>query len=417
MVSENRRSLGLGSTRLRRPILLSLPVALLYFGLAAVTPASAQGTLKPPKIGILTDMSSTGSELSGQGSVIAAQMAVEDYQKATGRTVDLIWADSQAKPDIATTIARKWFDDQGVDVIADLPPSSVALAVQQLARERKKILLFSTAGALDLVGRQCSPTGFQWVYNAVAVSRALASAIVARGGKSWYFVVQDIAYGQSLEQQARRVIEADGGSVVGVARVPTEMTDFASVLLQAQSSPAQVIALGGTGTQGITSIKQAREFGIGSGGKTLVGMALLLTEVRGIGLDAAQGLLVTDSFYWDMNDRTRAWAKRFGARDGGRMPTSTQAGIYSAIGHYLAARDAAGTNDGPAVAKVMHERPVDDFMTDNATIQPNGWVARKFYLFEVKKPSESTGEWDVLKLVREIPAAEVAPTDTGCASE
>ena len=344
-------------------------------------------------------------------------MAVEDYQKATGRTVDLIWADSQAKPDIATTIARRWFDAEGVDVIADLPPSSVALAVQQLARERKRILLFSTAGSLDLVGRQCSPTGFQWAYNSVAVSRALASAIVARGGKSWYFVVQDIAYGQSLEEQARRVVLASGGSVVGVARIPTDLTDFAAVLLEAQSSGAQVIALGSTGTQGITSVKQAKEFGLGSDGQTLVGMALLLTEVRGIGLETAQGLLVTDSFYWDLNDQTRAWSKRFGERYGGRMPTSTQAGVYSAIMHYLQARDAVGTNDATVVAKKMHELPVKDFMTDNAPIQNNGWVERKFYLFEVKKPSESKGEWDVLKVVREIPAAEVAPVNTGCPSE
>ena len=380
---------------------------------ALIRGAAAQETLRPPKIGILTDLSSTGSALSGQGSVVAAQLAVEDYRQQTGRAVDLISGDSQAKTDIAVTIARHWFDAEGVDVIADLPPSSVALAVQTLARERGRILLFGAAGALDLVGRQCSDTSFQWAYNSVAVSRALASAIVARGGKTWYVVVQDIAYGASLEEQIRRVVEANGGKILGVTRVPTDMTDFASVLIQAQASGAQVIALGSTGSQGVTSVKQAHEFGLGQH-ETLVGPSLLLTEVRAIGLETAQGLLVTDSFYWNLNQRTAAWSQRFGARYGGRMPTSTQASIYSSITHYLHARDAVGSNDAKVIAARMRATPVDDFMTDNARIQPNGWVERKFYLFEVKKPSQSTGEWDVFNLVREIPAAEVAPVNTGC---
>lgn len=381
---------------------------------AAVFAATAAAEdARPPKIGILTDMSSTGSGLSGPGSVVAAQMAIDDYTRATGRKVELVSADSQAKPDVAVTIARRWFDQEGVDVIADLPPSSVALAVQTLARERGRILLFGAAGSLELVGRQCSETSFQWAYNSVAVSRALASAIVANGGKTWYVIVQDIAYGQSLEEQVRIVVEANGGKILGVARVPTDMTDFASILFQAQSSGAQVIGLGSTGTQGVTSVKQAKEFGLGAR-DTLVGLSLLLTEVRNIGLDTGQGLLVTDSFYWNLNDRTRAWSKRFGERFGGRMPTSTQASIYSSITHYLHARDAVGTTDAKAIAAKMRATPVDDFMTENARIQPDGWVERKFYLFQVKMPSESTGEWDVLKLVREIPAAEVAPVNTGC---
>ena len=397
---------------MRSALELKLVAAALLAVLALPCAAVAQDA-KPPKIGILTDMSSTGSNLSGQGSVVAAQMAIDDYNKETGRTVDLISADSQAKPDVASTIARRWFDQEGVDVIADLPPSSVALAVQTLARERGRILLFGAAGSLELVGRQCSETGFQWAYNSVAVSRALASAIVANGGMTWYVVVQDVAYGASLEEQIRVVVEASKGKILGVARVPTDMTDFAAVILQAQSSGAQVIALGSTGTQGVTSVKQAKEFGLGQH-ETLVGPSLLLSEIRNIGLETGQGLLVTDSFYWNLNDLTRAWSKRFGERYGGRMPTSTQASIYSSVTHYLHARDAVGANDPKAIAAKMRATPVNDFMTDNARIQPDGWVERKFYLFQVKTPAESKGEWDVLKLVREIPAAEVAPVDTGC---
>jgi branched-chain amino acid transport system substrate-binding protein len=381
---------------------------------ALSTAAPAQDGSKPVKIGVLNDQSSFGADLGGLGSVAAAEMAVEDFGgKVLGRPIALSNADNQAKPDIASSIATRWFDNDGVDTIVDLPPSSVALAVQAVAKQRNKIVMFSTAGAGELIGKQCSPTGFQFTYGTTPLAKSVTSAVLKDGGKSWFYVTSDYAFGRGLEDISKALVLADGGKVLGAVRHPIDQSDLSSYLLQAQSSGAQVIGLANSNLPAINSVKQAAEFGIMKGGQRLVAMALLIMDVRSIGLEKAQGLLLAESFYWDLNDETRAWSKRFAARYKDRMPTMTQAGVYSAITHYLKAVQAAGTTDSDAVAAKMRELPVKDFMTDNARIRKDGWVNRDFYLFQVKKPSESKGPWDLYNIVQKIPADQAAPPEQG----
>jgi len=357
------------------------------------------------RLGVLTDMSGADSDLAGPGSVLAAQMAVEDVGgEVGGRKVVVVSADHQRKPDVAATIATRWYDQNVVDVILDVPPSSAALAVQEVARARKKMVIFSTAGTSMLTGKACSPTGFHWTYDTAAVANGTAGAVTRGGGNTWYFVTSDYAFGHAMQNDATAVIQANGGKVVGAVRHPLSSPDFSSFLLQAQASGAQVVGLANSVNDMASSVRQAREFGLVQGGQKVAALLSFIVDIHGLGLDVAQGTVLTESFYWDLNDETRAWSRRFAARHGGRMPTMTQAGVYSAARHYLKAVQAADSVDATVVAEKMRAIPVNDFMTDNARVLPNGWVQRDFYLFEVKKPEESTGPWDYYKLIARIPA-------------
>ena len=384
----------------------------------ALTPhlAFAQ-TAEEVKIGVLTDMSGPDSDMAGSGSVIAAQMAIEDAGgTVAGRKVVLISADHQRKADIANSIAARWFDNEGVDAILDVPLSSAGLAVQEVARQRNKVVMFSTSATSDLTGKACSPTGFHWTYDTMAVANGTAAAVTKAGGKQWYFVTADYAFGQALQRDAAAVVEKNGGQVIGGVRHPVATADFASFLLQAQASKADVIGLANSATDFTGAVRQSNEFGLQQGGQKVAGLLAFITDVHSLGLAVAKGTQLTESFYWDLNDETREWSKRFGARHNGRMPTMIQAGIYSATRHYLKAIAAANSKDGLTVAKKMKEIPVKDFMTDNAPIWPSGWVHRDFYLFEVKAPADSKGPWDYYKFIAKIPADDAKPagSDDAC---
>lgn len=379
------------------------------------SPLAAQSNGKPVRIGVLNDQSGIYADLSGQGSVIAARMAVEDFGGAVlGRPIEVIFADHQNKPDVGSAIATRWYDTEGVDAIVDVPVSSVALAVQEMARNRKRIVLFSAAGSSDLTGKACSPMGTQWTFDSIALAKGTASAVTKSGGTTWFFLTANYAFGTAMEADARRYIADAGGQVLGSVRHPQGTTDFSSFLLQAQASKAKVIGLANAGSDTINALKGASEFGIVAGGQKLAAMLTFLSDVHSLGLQAAQGLQLTESFYWDLNDATRAWSKRFGARMGGRMPTMVHAGVYSAVTHYLKAIKVAGTNDSEKVAAAMHEMKISDAILPSATLREDGRVLRPFYLFEVKKPEESKGPYDYYKLVREIPAEEaVRPLKEG----
>jgi branched-chain amino acid transport system substrate-binding protein len=381
-------------------------------------PAGAQSSTEPIRIGVLNDQSGMYADLAGPGSVIAARMAVEDAGGTVlGRRVDVLAADHQNKPDVGAATASRWYDREGVHAIVDVPVSSVALAVQEVARSRQRIVMFSSAGSADLTGKACSPTGFHWTFDTVALAKGTASAVVKAGGDTWFFLTADYAFGHAMESDVRSLVAAAGGRTVGGVRVPMGTSDMSSFLLQAQGSRAKIVALANAGSDLVNSIKQAGEFGIVAGGQKLAGLLVFLSDVHSLGLRAAQGLQLTESFYWDLNDGTRAWSARFAERFNGRRPTMAQAGVYSAVAHYLKAAAAAGTADGPAVAAKMREMPVADFMTANARIRADGRVLRDFYLFEVKAPAESKGPWDYYKLVRTIPAEEAARPEGegGCA--
>ncbi len=391
---------------------LALWLAFLFAGMAT---ADASGDVV--RIGVLNDQTGMNADLSGQGSVIAAQMAAEDAGgNVIGKKIEVTFADHQNKADIGSAIATQWYDKGGVDVIADLPFSSVALAVQEIARQRQKIVLFSGPGSSDLTGKSCSPFGFHWTFDTVALGRGTGSALVKAGGDTWFFLTSDYAFGHALANDTMAVVRANGGKVLGEAVHPVNTSDFSSFLVQAQASRAKVIGLANGATDTTNSIKQAHEFGITQSGQTLAGLLVFISDVRSLGLEVAQGLKLTESFYWDMDDATRTFSRRFAERAGGRMPTMVQAGVYSSVAHYLKAVAAAGTLDGPAVADKMRAMPVNDFMSHNVTIRADGRVMRDFYLFEVKKPSESKGPWDFYKLVRTIPADEAARsvTESAC---
>jgi branched-chain amino acid transport system substrate-binding protein len=379
--------------------------------------ATAQVSDDVVKIGVLNDQSAIYADLSGQGSVVAARMAVEDFGGTLlGKKIEIIFADHQNKPDVGSAVASRWYDSEQVDAIVDVPVSSVALAVQEVARHRNRIVMFSAAGSSDLTGKACSPVGFHWTFDTVALAKGTASAVTKAGGDTWFFLTADYAFGHTMEADARRYIQEAGGKVVGGVRHPMNTTDYSSFLLQAQTSKAKVLGMANAGGDTINTIKGASEFGLVQGGQKLAGLLLFLTDIHSLGLQTAQGIQLTESFYWDLNDKTRAWSKRFAERHGGKMPTMVHAGVYSAVSHYLKAAQAAGTDRGSEVSAKMKERPVDDFMTESAPIRKDGRVLRKFYLFEVKKPSESKGPWDYYKLVREIPAEEAARpvSEGGC---
>ena len=378
-------------------------------GLAVFTArANAQVSDDVVKIGVLNDQSGIYADLSGQGSVIAARMAIEDFGGTVlGKPVEVIFADHQNKPDAGSAIASRWYDVDHVDAIVDVPVSSVALAVQEVARQRKRIVMFAAAGSSDLTGKACSPFGTQWAFDSVALAKGTASAVTKSGGDSWFFVTADYAFGAAMEADARRYITEAGGQVVGSVRHPQGTADFASFLLQAQSSKAKVIGFANAGNDTINAVKGASEFGITAGKQKLAAMLIFLSDIHSLGLQLSQGLNLTESFYWDLDANSRAWSKQFGERMGGRMPTMVHASVYSAVTHYLKSIKAAGTDNAETIAAKMAELKVSDQILQAGEIRKDGRVLRPFYLFEVKTPAESKGPYDYYKLVREIPADEV----------
>ncbi|HYL47824.1 MAG TPA: ABC transporter substrate-binding protein [Stellaceae bacterium] len=385
----------------RRSLLAAGFAAALAFGAAA---PAAQAANDKVVIGVMNDMSSVYSYLGGMGSVVAARMAVHDFGgKVLGKPIEVIYADHQNKPDVGAAIARKWFDEDGVDAIVDLPTSSVAIAVQQVAKERGKVTLISNGGSSELTGKFCSPTGVHWTYDTYALAHVTGKAIVQQGGKSWFFITADYAFGHQLQDDTAAVVKASGGTVVGSVNVPLNNADFSSFLLQAQQSKAQVIGLANAGGDTVNSIKQAAEFGIVKGGQRLAGLLVFIADVNALGLQTAQGLMLTEAYYWDQNAQTRAFAKRFEAEYNGKVPTSGQAGVYGAVLHYLKAMAAAKTEDGVKVVAEMRKLPINDFMTHNGKIRIDGRVIRDMYLFQVKSPQESKYPYDYYKQLAVIP--------------
>ena len=360
------------------------------------------------KIGVLDDMSSLYADLAGPGSVVAARMAVEDFGAAAkGLKVEIVSADHQNKPDVGSNITRQWIDVDKVDVIVDVVTSSVALAVNEVVRDKNKVLLVSGAATSDLTGPKCSPNTIHWTYDTWALANGTGKAIVKTGGDSWFFITADYAFGHALERDTAAVVEANGGKVLGRVRVPINTSDFSSYLLQAQQSKAKIIGLANAGGDTINSIKQAAEFGIVAGGQNLAGLLVFITDVHALGLQTAQGLIMTEAFYWDRNDASRAFAKRFAAQSKGNMPTMVHAGVYSSVLHYLKAVAALkDDSDGKAVVAKMKELPTDDPLFGQGTVRADGRKIHDVYLFEVKKPAESKGPWDYYKLRATIPAAE-----------
>jgi len=384
-------------------------IASLLLG-TALSLASASFALaqdKTVKIGALSDQSGLYADLGGPGSTLAAQMAAEDSGlTAKGWKIDIISGDHQNKPDIGTAIARQWFDVDKVDVIVDVPNSGVALAVNNIIKEKNGVYINSGAATSDLTNAQCSPTTVHWTYDTYMLAHTTGQALVKAGGDTWFFLTADYAFGAALERDTTAVIAANGGKIVGGVKHPLNTADFSSFLLQAQSSKAKIIGLANAGGDTTNSIKQAAEFGIVKGGQKLAALLLFLTDVKAIGLETAQGLNFTETFYWDMNDQTRAFSKKFAARmKNGAPPTMVQAGVYSGLIHYFKALDALGGNphDGAKVVEKMKSMPTDDPLFGKGEIQPNGRTIHSAYLFEVKKPSESKGPWDFYKLIGTVP--------------
>jgi branched-chain amino acid transport system substrate-binding protein len=381
-------------------------------GVLFAMPASAQGV----KIGILNDQSGVYADYGGKYSVEAARMAIEDFGgTALGQKIELVTGDHQNKPDLATSIARRWYDVENVDMITELTTSSVALAVQELSKEKKKIDIVVGAATSRLTGDACTPYGFHWAYDTHALAVGTGGALVKAGGDSWFFLTADYAFGYALEKDTSDIVTANGGKVVGSVRVPLNSSDFSSFLLQAQSSKAKIIGLANAGLDTTNSVKQAAEFGIVKGGQKLAGLLLTLAEVHGLGLEAAQGLVLTEGFYWDRDDKSREFSERFMKRTS-RMPNMIQAGTYSATLQYLKAVKAAGTKDSDAVAKKLKELPVDDMFAEGGKVLENGRMVHDLYLFEVKKPSESKKPWDYYKQLAVVPGDKAFPSakDSGC---
>jgi branched-chain amino acid transport system substrate-binding protein len=362
----------------------------------------------PIKIGILTDMSSLYTDLAGAGSVLAARLAVEDFKAAEkGLKVEFVSADHQNKADVGSAVARQWFDVDKVDVIVDTPNSGVALAVNDVTREKNKVFLISGAASSALTGEKCSPNSVHWTYDTWALANGTGKAIVKTGGDSWFFLTADYAFGHALEADTENVVKENGGKVLGKVRHPLNTADFSSFLLQAQASKAKIIGLANAGGDTTNSIKQAAEFGIVKGGQNLAGLLVFLTDVHSLGLPTAQGLIFTEAWYWDMNDTNRAFAKRFSSANKGIHPTMVHAGVYSAVTHYLkAVVETKQTADGKAIVDKMKATPTDDMLFGKGTIRADGRKLHDMYLFEVKKPEESKAPWDYYKLRATIPAAE-----------
>ena len=379
--------------------------------LLLAVPASAQGV----KIGVLNDQSGVYADYGGKYSVEAARMAIEDFGgEVLGQKVELVTADHQNKPDLASSIARRWYDADGVDMITELTASSVALAVQDLSKEKKKIDIVVAAATSAITGSACSPYGFHWAFDTHALAVGTGGALVKAGGDTWFFLTADYAFGYALEKDTSEIVTAAGGKVLGSVRVPLNSSDFSSFLLQAQSSKAKIVGLANAGQDTTNSIKQAAEFGIVKQGQKLAGLLMTLAEVHGLGLEAAQGLVLTEGFYWDHDDKSRAFSERFFKRTG-RMPSMIHAGTYSATLSYLKAVKAAGTKDTEAVSKKLKELPVDDAFAQGKVLE-NGRMVHDMYLFEVKKPSESKKPFDYYKQLAVIPGDQAFPSakDSGC---
>ncbi len=398
-------------------LLAGVALAALTVGSMAAGPAQAQLSGDTVKIGVLNDRSGLYADLGGEGSAVAARMAAEEFgNKILGKPIQIITADHQNKPDIGASVARQWIDQEGVDVIVDVPNSGVALAVQEVTRDKKTIFLMEGPATSRLTGDACSPTGFHWAYDTHALAVGTGRAMVQEGGKSWFFLTADYAFGHQLETDTAAEVKKAGGTVIGNVRHPLNTPDFSSFLLQAQASGAMIVGLANAGGDTITSIKQASEFGLTQGGKQkLAGLLLFLSDVHALGLAVAQDLVLTTGFYWDMDDEKRAWSKKFFEKHG-KMPTMVQAGSYSAVRHYLKAVEAAGTDNGPAVAAKMKETPVNDMFAKNGKILANGRMVHDMYLARVKKPSESKAAWDYYQILRTIPGPEAFATleESGC---
>lgn len=393
--SVNRRQLlaGVGAMALAAPALVGRAVA-----------------DAPLRLGVLTDMSSLYADVTGPGSVVAAKMAVDDFLAGphkTKRPIEVVSGDHLNKADVAVNIAREWIDRNNVDVIIDAPNSSVALAVRNIVQQTNKTLLVSGASSSDLTGKQCSPNLVHWTYDTFALSTGTARAVVAEGGKTWFTLTADYAFGHAMEADIKNIVQKLGGSVIGGVRTPINTQDFSSFLLQAQSSKAQIIALVNAGGDTINSIKQSVEFGISQGNQRVVATVLYLSDVHSLGLKTAQGLQFTEAFYWDLNDATRAWSKRFAPLNGGKYPTALQAGVYGSTLHYLRAVDKLGASgDGKTVVQAMKKLPTDDPLFGKGEIRADGRKLHNMYLFEVKKPEESKYAWDYYKLIKTIPPSE-----------
>jgi branched-chain amino acid transport system substrate-binding protein len=389
---------------MKRNLLSTLVAAAFGLGAAGAQAQISDGVIK---IGVMNDMSGLYADISGPGALVAARMAVEDFGAVRkGMKVEVLGADHQNKPDVGSTVARTWYDVDKVDAIFDVPTSSVALAVNQITRDKGRAFIVSGAATADLTGKACSPNTIHWTYDTWMLANGTGSAIVKTGGDSWFFLTADYAFGHALERDTEAVVVKNGGKVLGKVRHPFPGQDFSSFLLQAQASKAKVIALANAGGDTINSIKQASEFGITRGGQNLAGMLMFINDVHGLGLNTAQGLIFTETFYWDLNDQTRAWSKRFAAAHNGKMPSMVQAGIYSSVLHYLKAVEAAKTDDGTKVVAQMKAMPTDDPLFGKGSIRADGRKLHPAYLVEVKKPSESKGPWDYYKIRATIPAEQ-----------
>ncbi|MDI4655738.1 ABC transporter substrate-binding protein [Xanthobacter autotrophicus] len=384
---------------MRAPLLLAAFLAPLLAG-----PLAAAADQKPLRIGVLNDQAGIYADMAGPGSVIAAQMAVEDFGGSVlGRPVEIIAGDHQNKPDVGAALVNRWIDEDNVEVIADIPTSSVLLAVQEIGRRKNKLVLASTGGSSDFTGKACASTGIHWTYDTYALAAGTGASLAKEG--PWFFITADYAFGAALERDTAAAVTKGGGKVAGAVKHPQGTTDFSSYLLQAQGTGVRLIAFANSGADQVNAIKQANEFGIPQSGVKLAGLYLHITDIHAIGLKTAQGLILTQGFYWDLNDETRAWSKRFYERHKA-MPTMGQAGTYSAILHYLKAVKAAGTTDTATVAAQMKAAPVDDFFSHGGRIREDGRMVHDLYLLQVKAPSEQQYPWDYLKLIRVIPGDE-----------
>jgi branched-chain amino acid transport system substrate-binding protein len=383
---------------------------------AALGSAHAQQSSLPLKIGVLTDLSSVYSDIGGLGNIEATKMAIEDFGGVMfGKPIELVSADVLNKADIAASFARKWWENEGVDMIIDMPTSATALAVMELSKQYEKIVIITDAASSDITGKSCSPYTAHWTYDTYANAHAVGGAIVKNGGDTWFFITADYVFGHSIERDTSKVIESAGGKVLGSARHPLNSSDFSSLLVQAQASKAKIIGLANAGGDAINVIKQGGEFGIVAGGQNFAAIVMFISDVHSLGLKVAQGLIVTEAYYWDLNDDTRAFGKRF-LELMKRMPTMNQASTYSATLHYLKAVQATGTRDTKTVMAKMRETPVRDVFTQNGTLREDGRMVHSMYLFQVKKPEESTSPWDYYKLLAEVPADQAFRPlkDGGC---
>lgn len=375
--------------------------------IAGAAPAAAQGMSGDKiSIGAMVDMTGVYSRHGGPGVITAVQMAVEDFgSQVNGKPINVVSADYQAKVDVTSGIARRWMDTEGVDMIVESTDSASALALFRLGAEKKRVIIGAGSATTALTNDGCMPYGIHYVYDTYALATGTGAAIVREGGKNWYFITADYAFGHALEADTSRVVESLGGKVLGRSRAPLATTDFSSYLLQAQSSKAQVIGLANAGLDFVNSVKQASEFGITQGGQSLAAMLVFITDVKALGLPVAQGLKFTTGYYWDRDDASRAFAKKYFAKTNAQ-PSMVQAGVYSATMHYLSAIKATGTDDAEAVSNWMKANPINDFFAQNGKIRPDGRMVHDMYLAEAKKPSESKGEWDLMKILRTIPGDE-----------